>query len=414
MARDPRHAARLLIVTDTTEFYPPFTGGGTERQLSELSYELARDGIEVSAVARVGDPSLVSTDATAARFPITHLGPGGGAKGAGWATLIPNVLFVMRVFWFLARYRARYDVLLVSGFRQLALPSAIVARLTGKRCIVRIESAWDLQARVSAESEARMGRHGHRFVSLTIRAVRRAVFRLANHTVAFSEEIRTQLIEMGAHAFRIRQIPNGVDTQRFAPTHAAAKRTLRVQLGLPQDKTLFIFTGRICRSKGVLDLLRLWQTLMHRSDLHLVLVGSGAGSHDNCEPQARELMAAHPQALTMTGGVNNVEQYLQACDAFIFLSHFEAFSLSILEALATGLPAIVTDVGGAREVIQPHAWGTIVPVGADTAHLTREVDWLLSRQHEWPTLGRLARAAVVDRYSMAAVARRYAALIQGA
>ncbi|MET0985278.1 MAG: glycosyltransferase family 4 protein [Steroidobacteraceae bacterium] len=413
MARDPR-APRLLIVTDTTEFHPPFTGGGTERQLSELAFELARDGIEVSAVARVGDASIVPAEAAGSSFPITHLGPGGGAKGAGWATLLPNALFVMRVFLFLVRYHARYDVLLVSGFRQLALPSALVARLTGKRCIVRIESAWDLQARVSAESEARMGRHGHRLVGLAIRAVRRAVFRWADHTVAFSDDIKTQLVEMGATLLKIRQIPNGVDTTRFAPAHAATKRALRMQLGLPQDKTLFVFTGRICRSKGVLDLLRLWQTLVHRSDLHLVLVGSGAGSHDNCEPRARELMAAHPQALTMTGAVNNVEHYLQACDAFIFLSHFEAFSLSILEALASGLPSIVTDVGGAREVIRPHAWGTVVPIRAATERLSDEVDWLLSRKHEWPVMGKLAREAVMYRYSMATVARQYAALVQGA
>ncbi|MET0660882.1 MAG: glycosyltransferase, partial [Steroidobacteraceae bacterium] len=344
---------------------------------------------------------------------ITHLGPGGGAKGAGWATLIPNLLFVIRVFLFLVRSRAGYDVLLVSAFRQLALPSAVVARLTGKRCIVRIEAAWDLQANVSAESAARMG-HGHRLVSVAIRVVRLAVFQLADRTVAFSDDIKTRLTAMRAPAVKIRQIPNGVDTARFAPVGPAARESLRRELGLPQDKTLFIFTGRICRSKGVLDLLELWQALASRSDLHLVLVGSGAGSYDNCEAQARELMIAHPQALTMTGAVNNVEHYLQACDAFIFLSHFEAFSLSILEALAAGLPSIVTDVGGAREVIQPHAWGTIVPVRADTAALIREVDWLLSRRHEWPVMGKLAREAVMQRYSMAAVARQYAALIQGA
>lgn len=414
MARDPQRAARVLIVTDTTEFQPPFTGGGTERQLSELAFELMRGGIEVGAVARVGDPLHGPMDITHARFPIAHLGPGGGAKGAGWATLVPNMLFVTRVFLHLLRHHAQYDVLLVSGFRQLALPCAVVARLTRKRCIVRIEAAWDLQARVSAESEVRMGRHGHRFVGLAIRIIRRAVFHLADHTIAFSEEIRTQLVQMGARLAQIRQIPNGVDTERFAPVGTAAKQSLRLQLGLPADKTLFIFTGRVCRSKGILELLRLWETLVRRSNLHLVIVGSGVGSHDNCEAQVRELMAAHPQMLTLTGAVSNVEQYLQACDAFIFLSHFEAFSLSMLEALATGLPSIVTDVGGAREVIQPHTWGSIVPIRADAATLVREVDWLLSRRHDWPLMGQLARAAVEQRYSMAAVAQQYAALIQGA
>ena len=403
---------RLMIVTDTTEFYPPFTGGGTERQLSELAFELERYGVDVSAVARVGEAShAIATS----RLTITHLGPGGGAKGAGWGTLVPNVRFILRVFWFLWRHRTHYDVLLVSGFRQLALPCALIARLSGKLCVVRIESAWDLHERVSAESAARMGRIGHRLVSAAIRATRATVFALADHLMASSPQIRTELIDLGARADKIRQVPNGIDTERFSPVSTVSKRLLRAQLGLPADKTLFIYTGRICRSKGVMDLLQLWQQIaVNRDDLHLVLVGTGAGSHDNCEAEARELMRAHPEALTIPGIVSNVEQYLQACDAFIFLSHFEVFSLSMLEALATGLPAIVTDVGGAREVIQPHAWGALVPVQADTATLAREIDWLLACRTQWPAMSRLAREAVVNRYSMAAVAQQYATLIEGA
>jgi glycosyltransferase involved in cell wall biosynthesis len=173
------------------------------------------------------------------------------------------------------------------------------------------------------------------------------------------------------------------------------------------DKLIFIYTGRICRSKGVLDLLCSWQYLAHRQDLFLLLVGSGADSHDSCETEAREYLRTHEGEGKITGTVDNVSEYLRASDVFIFLSHAEAFSLSIIEALATGLPSIVTNVGGAPEVVRHHEWGALVDAEAPVETITSEIKWMLSCRDAWPSMGRAARRIIVTKYAMSEIADQY-------
>ena len=128
----------------------------------------------------------------------------------------------------------------------------------------------------------------------------------------------------------------------------------------------------------------------HRQDLFLLLVGS-ADSHDSCETEAREYMLTHEGEGKITGTVDNVSEYLRASDVFIFLSHFEGFSLSILEALATGLPSIVTNVGGARRrsfaitngerwLMPKHLWRRLPVRSSGCCHaVTRGLPWHVLR-----------------------------------
>lgn len=398
---------RICIVTDSPVFYPPFTAGGDVKQLSELASQLAGKNVEVTAVARQGRQGAAPPPDPSGPLRIHYVPPGGDFKGEGWAAIWPDLRFVIRVFFLLLRKRATYDILLVSGFRMLALPSAIVARLTGKRCIVRIETPMDLADTVSPESASRMGRLPRLFLARIIRGLRRASFALADGLVVFTDPFKTQLERLGAPPRKIKCVPNGIDTEQFAPVSADAKRTLRTRLGLPMDKIIFIYTGRICRSKGVLDLLRSWQHLAQRQDLLLLLVGSGADSHDSCETEAREFMRTHEGTGTITGKVDNVSEYLQASDVFIFLSHSEAFSLSILEAVATGLPSIVTNVGVAPEVVQHHEWGVLVDAEAPVETILNEVEWLMSRHDTWPSMGHAARSIIVTNYAMPVIALQY-------
>ena len=182
---------------------------------------------------------------------------------------------------------------------------------------------------------------------------------------------------------------------------------LRPCIGLPSDKTIFIYTGRLCRSKGIPDLLRMWERLTDRRDLLLLLVGTGLGSHDGCDVEVKDFAQRHPRSIRITGAVDNVVDYLQASDIFIFLSHSETLSLSILEALATGLPCIVTDVGGARDVVRHHEWGALVEAAAPVETVLGEIEWLLSQRDRWPSIGDLARQAVATRCALSSVALDY-------
>jgi len=411
---------RAWIVTDCSNFTPPFTAGGTERQLSDLARQLERCGAEVTVLVRQtpgpcsGVPESQDASADGAHEVRTrYIPPAPVPKGMGWAALVPNVRYIAHTCRHLMQARREYDVLIVSGFKQLALPIALLARILRKPCLIRIDSAWDLDDALSPESNARIGPRGQRVTSAIIRACRRLVFDLTHRLVAFSDPLERRLVELGARPAKIAKIPNGVDTGRFAPAAPQEKVELRRALGLPTDRTIFIYTGRICRAKGLLELMDVWKRLADRSDVYLLLVGTGAHLHESCEAEVRETIARHPDSIGWCGAaVDNVAQYLQAADVFISLSYFESFGLTIVEAVSAGLPCIVSDVGCARQVVRHRESGSIVPPHAAPATVLREIEWLLSRRDRWSEMGAIGREDVVNAFDMQAVAHRYIGLFE--
>lgn len=402
---------RAWIVTDCSTFTPPFTAGGTERQLSDLADQLELCGTEVTIVVR--EVPLRHAGPRAARAVRTrYIPPAPVPKGLGWAALGPNLRYIAATFRYLLRARHEYDVLIVSGFRQLAFPMALLGRLIRKPCVLRIDSSWDLDDELTPESNARIGHRAKRIASAAIRASRRAAFQFANAVLAFSDPLERRLIELGAPARKVKQIPNGLDTARFAPVGSEEKRALRRALGLPLDRAIFIYTGRIIRAKGLLELMRAWESLAGRADLFLMLVGSGAHTHESCEPELRAFIARHQDSVGWRGAVDNVAEYLQASDVFISLSYFESFGLSMVEAVSTGLPCIVSDVGCARQVVRHGESGAILPPRAAPESVLTEIERMLVHRDRWPAMGALGRARVVDAFDLQAVARRYVGLFE--
>lgn len=168
--------------------------------------------------------------------------------------------------------------------------------------------------------------------------------------VTISQEIEAELDAYNVPSSRRHFIPNGVDTTRFAPLAPDEKRTLRTRLGLLDVPTV-IFTGRLAPEKRVQHLLAVWPTVRkHYPDATLLLLGAG--------PEEAMLRQQASPGVQFLGLQQDVTPYLQAADVFVLPSATEGLSNALLEALATGLPALVTAVGGAPDVIehQRHGW----------------------------------------------------------
>jgi len=404
---------RLLILSDSPYYYPPFRAGGSVRQLRALARTLRQQGLAVTVVARRADGANVDPDIVDDGAPIRYLGPAGEQRGKGWAALLPNLLYMLRVFAFMLASRHSFDVVVISGFRLLAAPAGLAARLLGKRCVLRIENANDVTFDLTAQSSANMHRWGQRAVSGAIRVLCWSAFRTADRVVAFCPDIAVRLKDIGAPARKIAQIPNGVDCAEFAPVSAERKLALRVQLALPTDSILFIFTGRLAHSKGIMSLLESWRLLaQERSNLQLLLLGSGGDSFDSCELAARGYVAAHAlqDSVAFCGGVDDVAEYLQAADVFISLSEAESFGVSILEAFAVGLPSVLTPVGVAAD-LPPSDWGESVAVGAPAREVLAHLQRLLERRDAWTRMAMETRRIVGDDYSFDVIARAYCALL---
>lgn len=405
---------RVLLLSDSPYFYPPFLAGGSVGQLREMAQEFRLRGLSVSIVARRGAADKSGASVLDAGVPIRYLSPGGEQKGRAWSALLPNAIYMLRVFGFLVSARNSYDVIVLSGFRLLAVPAGLTARLLRKRCIVRMENSNDLSFRLAPKTAERLGPLGRNIVVGCVRLMYWLGFQTVHKIVAFTPEIAASLQHLGAPTRKVVQIPNGVDEAVFAPIDSRSKSARRARLGLPTDPILFLYTGRLALSKGVMQLLEVWRQLVQsRADLLLVLLGSGSESLDDCEKDAREFVVTQGlhDSVLMRGKVANVLDYLQASDLFISLSEGEAFSVSILEALSVGLPSILTRVGGAPDKSEGD-WGELLQVRAPTAAALTQVQRLLARQAEWPRMSAVARHIVERHYTIKAVVRRYLVLFE--
>jgi glycosyltransferase involved in cell wall biosynthesis len=320
---------------------------------------------------------------------------------------VPLAGFLARVFGFLVSERRRYDVVLVGGFKLLPIPTALACALLGKRWVVRVETPTELVQDLTDESLRRMRLGPARAAVRLFARARNALVRRADRVVAPSSEIAAGLLRIGVEPGRIRPIPYGIEVDRYHPVARAERARLRRALALPPDAVIACFTGRLARSKGLPTLVRAWTDLARdRPDRHLVIVGSAGGTFDACEDELREFIRERglERGVTLTGEVENVHEYLQASDLFVFPSEYESFGLAIVEALACGLPAVLTRVGVAVEHVVDGESGVLVEPG-DADGLRRGLAWLLEHPERWAAMGEAARSGIAAKYGLDVVTR---------
>ena len=404
---------RICYLIDTYDFLPPFVGG-VGRIANELSHSFATKGHEVQVITRQRQPESTHFRRIG-KILIKSLPPIGHSRGKGWKGILPTLGFHWRVFYFLVRHRNRYDVVLVTGFRLLAIPVVLATIIARKPCCIRLEAIAELSEDLSHESLLKMNIPAIPLVMKAWRRFRNMVLRRADRFVAISTEIMDGLVRMRFDPGKIRKIPNATNPDEFVPPLAEEKSVLRLKLGLPEDCILFNYSGRIVATKGVMLLIRVWHELLNKhSSIHLVMVGSGADFPDRCEDEIKEYirnsdMATH---VTLTGASDNVAEYLKASDIFVLPSEHEGFSLSLVEALACGLPTIATEVGGAPEVIQHEENGYLIPPKNEAA-LQHAMEWMLNHQDKWPDISRNARQTIIKNYSIYSVADSYIEMFSG-
>jgi glycosyltransferase involved in cell wall biosynthesis len=227
--------------------------------------------------------------------------------------------------------------------------------------------------------------------------------------VAISSAVEQEYLAHGVDPSAIERIPNGIDTKRFSPVNASARESIRDRLRIPQSARVVVFTGRLVQYKGLPLLLRVWKEIQHRHpDAQLLLVGSGGLDIDNCEDALKSDVTSNglERTVRFTGAVENVHEYLQASDVFVFPTENEAFGISLVEAMACGLPAIATPVGGVDEILAGGRYGLIVELGSYD-QLLEALNFTLTNHALATELGQKGRRAVEECYAIEVVLKRY-------
>ncbi len=179
----------------------------------------------------------------------------------------------------------------------------------------------------------------------------------------------------------------GVNIETFSMT--SDKRKSKEKMGIPAHKKVIGYVGRISKEKNVQALLNAFKKLHHK-DVILLIVGDG--------PPEQKKPFLETQNCRVTGFVNNVEEYLKAMDIFVMPSHTETTSLATLEAMAAGLPVIVTKVGFMKSYITKDYNGIFAPRNSP-AVLAAKIDKLLRNKDLQAQLGMNARKTIAYSFS---------------
>ena len=248
------------------------------------------------------------------------------------------------------------------------------------------------------------GRHFPDVVPARRRWINRIVLdRLADDVNAVCEFSARSLAEKdGFRRGRIHVIPNGIDAPKYGPSTDIA--ALRTSLGLDRSRKYVACVARFHPVKDHRTLIDAFGIVAaERHDTDLLLVGDGV-LRDELERQCRELGLS--SRVRFLGVRDDVADILRAVDIFALTSVSEAASITLLEAMGSGLPVVVTAVGGNPEIVRDGVDGLLAPRGdakAIGAALTR----LLEDAAFCARLGQNAAARVHSTYRLEQTVDKY-------
>jgi glycosyltransferase involved in cell wall biosynthesis len=354
--------ARIPVVI----FLTSFDAGGTERQMIELARRLDRERFEVHVACfhRRGawrsraEKGMASVE----EYPISGFAHPG--------TLRQAVRF--------AAWCRRTRIAVVQACdlytNIFALPSAAAAGVP-----VRLGSRRGL-------NPDRTPAH---------RAVQRAAYRFADAVVANSGAVARGMQQQGLRPERVVVIPNGLDVARFRPiARGGAVRRVGTLARLHPVKGLDVLVDALA--------------LLRRDVPHVEasIVGDGP---ERADLERRIAERGLSDRVRLAGHREDVAAALTEMDVFVLPSRSEAFPNALVEAMASALPVVATEVGGVPELIEHGRTGLLVPPG-QPAPLAQALLGLVRQPERAWAMGRRARAEVVQRYSFDRMVARFEAL----
>ena len=363
---------RLAIITRRV-----LRGEGQARVNYEIAYRAACQGWQVTLVTSELAPELQ-----------TH--PNISWKQVRWSNKYSALVGV----WNFARdsgrwlraHRGAYDVVQADGFAAQAPSDVNVVHF--------VHDAW-LRSPVHAY-RLRPGLYGAYQWLFTVLNARweKQAFRQAGTIVAVSERVRQELHQVGVPGKQVQVIVNGVDLEEFRPGAAN-----RAALGLPPHAPLGLFAGDLRLMRKNLDTVL--KAMVDVPALHLAVCGAVQGSP---YPALAAKLGVSAR-VHFLGFRRDMPDLMRAADMFVFPSRYEACSLVMLEALASGLPVLTAVTAGGAEVLTPSC-GHVLPNPDDAKALAQTLQAWVDDPQRRQQMGQAARQ-VAEQHSWAGMVDAY-------
>ncbi len=239
-------------------------------------------------------------------------------------------------------------------------------------------------------------------------AANRLLLRRHDRITAVGEWVKQALVDNeGLHPSRIEVIRNGIDPERFHPPDADERLRARTTLGLNPQQPVALQVARFHPVKDHATAIRGWAHVAEQvPGAVLLLVGDG-----ELRPQAESLVQdlGLEASVRFLGVRDDVPELMAAADVFVLSSLSEGISVTLLEAMATALAVVATQVGGNSEVVSDGETGLLSPRG-DGRALGENLARLLAAPDRARTMGRAGRQRLLDRFTQHQMHQRYSDL----
>lgn len=228
----------------------------------------------------------------------------------------------------------------------------------------------------------------------------------ATHVIPEGQGVRSDLLNNHITRKPLRVLGHG-NVRGIDMAHYDAKlpdvQRRAAEIRRPEVFT-YVFVGRLVGDKGINELVRAFVEVNRRCpDTRLILVGPPESNLDPLKPETLAEIYRNP-AIEAVGSQADVRPWLAAADAFVFPSYREGFPNVVIEAGAMGLPSIVTDINGSREIIINDENGVIVPSRSVEA-LTEAMLQFKRNPATVARLGLQARSLIANRFEQGYVRR---------
>lgn len=368
-----------------TGAYAPETSGAS-LQCRNLIRAL-RDRADFSVLTTSTDPSL-PWQSTVDDTPVRRI-------AVNPASRVSKAIAIERMASSFLELATHIDIVHLHGFSQKSVLVITLAKLLGKRIVIKLTSVGHddpTSIRAAGSMMWTAYRQADRFIGVTPR---------------FADGFAATGLDRERFVF----IPNGVDLDRFKPASPDERAELRRRLGIPDGDPVVLFVGFFSREKNPDVLFDAWLSLLDRGVRStLLFVGATTGVYyeidaalaERIKVRARERGVA--DRVVFIESADRIEDYFRAADVFALPTAREGLPNVLLEAMASGVPPVITRLEGVTDwIVDPGVTGELVPSVNGAAFADAIMPLVKSPEHR-QQIGAAARADVAKRFDMARTA----------
>jgi glycosyltransferase involved in cell wall biosynthesis len=352
---------RLLIITDTYVGVP----GGSERHLHNFLTSISDDfKVDVIQLIPTRNPMLVDGPLAERSNVTLHSRPLIGVRSK-------KMLYLIIELWRLIK---KNEINLVISYHEKSDIINYILKLLPGISFISVSSKRDMGFKLEGSLKQVM-----HFITP----------RLKNIT-APSHSIAKQMIdEFAIPKHNTHVIPNGVDLATYKIATTENRKELRNILGLPKNSRVISSVGWLKPVKGHQYLLEAFSLFTKNNPGEWILVLLGEGElEDELKAQAKQLSIF--ENVYFVGFQDNVQDWLGASDLMVSATLSEGLSNALIEATATGLPIVATNVGGNPEVVE-HEFNGILVEKEDSFALSTAIETIVNEDRKYVEMSKNAR-----------------------